>query len=396
MTNSATPDQSANLSVSARSSVFFWMGFWALFAKFFLQATAVIVVDDALLKVLLLFGCAFLSFRAVALFVEGSSSGLGIIGICLGIVSYVLSGESVLLTTSLLLAAAHEIDLQSILKCWSRAVTVIIVLMLWAYVIARLMGMTIGLQWSDIGGLSSNRNALFFIHPNYCSAVFFAWAMAACCRMDVSMALKGIVGAVSAVVIIAVAGSRTSAVSLLLFYALVAVFKAWSSCTGSGFAKWAPRIIAAVPPVLLLFTLWISAVWFMGPSFSQTVSDFLTGRPALWWAQWNYAGLTILGHHAFEGVLLIRGVFHDIHTVDGMYASFLFNIGIAGFIWLLTLAIRACKVKRNLDPLFAAALIAIFVFGFTEWHAVNAVVCIPLVYFSRGMTPIKRRVLRDS
>ena len=146
MTNSATPDQSANLSVSARSSAFFWMGFWALFAKFFLQATAVIVVDDVLLKVLLLFGCAFLSFRAVALFVEGSSSGLGIIGICLGIVSYVLSGESVLLTTSLLLAAAHEIDLQSILKCWSRAVTVIIVLMLWAYVIARLMGMTIGLQ----------------------------------------------------------------------------------------------------------------------------------------------------------------------------------------------------------------------------------------------------------
>lgn len=157
-----------------------------------------------------------------------------------------------------------------------------------------------------------------------------------------------------------------------------------------------PRVIVAVPLVLFLFTLWISAIWFMGPNFSQAASDFLTGRPALWWAQWNYAGLTVFGHHAFEGVLLIRGTFHDIHTVDGMYASFLFNLGVAGFAWLLVLAWRAFKLKEGIDPIFAAALIAIFIFAFTEWHAVNAAVCAPLILLSRGMVPIERRVLRDS
>ncbi|WP_147334503.1 MULTISPECIES: hypothetical protein [unclassified Collinsella] len=396
MTNSATADQPVNLSLSSRSSVFFWMGFWVLFAKFFLQATVFVAVEGAFAKVLLLFGCAFLAFRVAVLFLEGHSSGLGIIGICLGTVSYVLSGESVLLTTSLLLTAAYEIDPQSILKCWSRAVTAIIVLMIWTYVIARLMGVTIGLQWSDIGGLSSNRSALFFIHPNYCAAVFFAWAMAMFCRTDVHIALRGIVGAISTSVIVAVAGSRTSAASLLLFYALVVVLTAWSNRAGSGFVKWVPRVIVAVPLVLFLFTLWISAIWFMGPNFSQAASDFLTGRPALWWAQWNYAGLTVFGHHAFEGVLLIRGSFHDIHTVDGMYASFLFNMGVAGFAWLLVLAWRAFKLKEGIDPIFAAALIAIFIFAFTEWHAVNAAVCAPLILLSRGMVPIERRVLRDS
>ena len=243
MTNSATADQPVNLSLSSRSSVFFWMGFWVLFAKFFLQATVFVAVEGAFAKVLLLFGCAFLAFRVAVLFLEGHSSGLGIIGICLGTVSYVLSGESVLLTTSLLLTAAYEIDPQSILKCWSRAVTAIIVLMIWTYVIARLMGVTIGLQWSDIGGLSSNRSALFFIHPNYCAAVFFAWAMAMFCRTDVHIALRGIVGAISTSVIVAVAGSRTSAASLLLFYALVVVLTAWSNRAGSGFVKWVPRVI---------------------------------------------------------------------------------------------------------------------------------------------------------
>ena len=181
MTNSATADQPVNLSLSSRSSVFFWMGFWVLFAKFFLQATVFVAVEGAFAKVLLLFGCAFLAFRVAVLFLEGHSSGLGIIGICLGTVSYVLSGESVLLTTSLLLTAAYEIDPQSILKCWSRAVTAIIVLMIWTYVIARLMGVTIGLQWSDIGGLSSNRSALFFIHPNYCAAVGYGHVLSNGC-----------------------------------------------------------------------------------------------------------------------------------------------------------------------------------------------------------------------
>lgn len=395
MANSGAAIRPAVRSIAAKSAVFFWLGFWALFAKFFLQGIVLVEVDKIVLDVLLLFGCAFLGIRAVILPMEGQASGLGLVGICLGLLSYVLSGESVLLTTSLLLTAAYKIDIYTILRCWTRAVTAIIVLMLWAYIVSLFIGFTVGKTWIDIGGLSSIRGALFFSHPNYCAAVFSAWAMAMFCRRDTRWVMKLITAAIAMAVIIVIAGSRTSLVSLCIFFVVAAAFTSWRKRNGDSFTRWFSCIVVAVPLFLAVFTFWISAFWFPGPDFNQALSDFLTGRPALWWAQWDCAGLTLFGHHAFTGNVLIRGTVYDIHTVDGAYASFLFNIGIAGFIWLLVLAFRAFNHRNTTDPIWAAALIAIFVFGFTEWHAINAILFTPLIFLSQGVRSADREVSRE-
>lgn len=395
MVNSSCVEQTKGRSPMDMSSVLFWLGFWSLFVKFFLESIILFESFEALLKVFQLFGCAFLLLRTVVLVIKGSSSGLGLVGVCLGILSYLLSGESVLLTTSLILSAAYEIDFQAIIRSWARAVTVILVSMLCIYVVAGVLGESVGKTWLNIGGISSSRGALLFVHPNYCAAVFFVWAMAMWCRFDVGLEVKILVGGIATSVFFYIAGSRTSAVSLLLFFMFVFILKVWKRRSCRSFSKWAPRFTLGIPLMLFLLTYWISAIWFTGPAFSQTASDFLTGRPALWWAQWNYSGLSIFGHHAFEGIVLIRGTIHDIHTVDGMYASFLFNIGIAGFAWILVLVKRFFAWGGVREPIYVAALLTTFIFGFTEWHAMNAVVCVPLILLAEGLRNAEKGVVDE-
>ena len=222
-----------------KSSVLFWLGFWSLFVKFFLESIILFESFEAILKVFQLFGCAFLLLRTVVLVIKGSSSGLGLVGVCLGILSYLLSGESVLLTTSLILSAAYGIDFQTIIRFWARAVTVILVSMLCIYVVAGVLGESVGKTWLNIGGISSSRGALLFVHPNYCAAVFFVWAMAMWCRFDVGLEVKILVGGIATLVIFYIAGSRTSAVSLLLFFMFVFILKAWKRRSCRSFSKWA-------------------------------------------------------------------------------------------------------------------------------------------------------------
>ena len=93
--------------------------------------------------------------------------------------------------------------------------------------------------------------------------------------------------------------------------------------------------------------------------------------------------------------MLIRGTIHDIHTVDGMYASFLFNIGIAGFAWILVLVKRFFAWGGVREPIYVAALLTTFIFGFTEWHAMNAVVCVPLILLAEGLRNAEKGVVDE-
>lgn len=92
---------------------------------------------------------------------------------------------------------------------------------------------------------------------------------------------------------------------------------------------------------------------------------------------------------------MIRGDYHVISTVDGMYASLLYNIGIAGFIWILALISKINSFGFRLNATVAAALFAVFILGFTEWHALNAIVFIPLVLLSIGVTSKKHDTFRS-
>ena len=73
-----------------KSSILFWLGFWSLFVKFFLESIILFESFETILKVFQLFGCAFLLLRTVVLAIKGSSSGLGLMGVSLGILSYLL------------------------------------------------------------------------------------------------------------------------------------------------------------------------------------------------------------------------------------------------------------------------------------------------------------------
>lgn len=382
-------------SLAKKSEVFFWFGFWILFAKFFLQSIVIFEIPDEIFRVFLLFGIAFLVIRTGLLILEDECSWMAALGVCLGVFSYFLSGESVLLTTALVITSAYGIDYQKILRCWVLAVSSILAIMMFTYFAALLLGDSIGLTWTNIGGMSSQRGALLFSHPNYCAVVFFAWAMSVWCLKGMSHFLKITAGLLALIIIIFITGSRTSALSLCAFFAIFFIFHFWESRRKVSFGRFIPKLLPFLPLMLCLLTFWISAVWFMSPHFKQEISDLFTGRPALWWAQWNYAGLTLFGHHAYEGTLLIRGDYHVISTVDGMYASLLYNIGIAGFIWILALISKINSFGFRLDATVAAALFAVLILGFTEWHALNAIVFIPLALLSIGVTSQKHDTFRS-
>lgn len=374
------------LSPAKKSDVFFWFGFWILFAKFFLQAIIIFEIPDEIFRVFLLFGITFLGIRTALLVLEGKCSWMATLGVCLGVLSYFLSRESVLLTTTLVITSSYGIEYQKILRYWVLAVSSILLFMMFSYFAALLLGDSIGLTWTNIGGMSSQRGALLFSHPNYCAVVFLAWAMSVWCLKGASHFLKLTAGFLALIVIIFITGSRTSALSLCAFFVIYFIFHFWESRRIESFKRFIPKLLPLLPLMLCLLTFWMSAVWFTSPHFKQEISDLFTGRPALWWAQWYYAGLTLFGHHAFEGTLLIRGDYHVISTVDGMYASLLYNIGIAGFVWILSLISKINSFGFRLDATDAAALSAVFILGFTEWHALNAIVFIPLALLSIGVT----------
>ena len=236
-------------SLAKKSEVFFWLGFWILFAKFFLQSIVIFEIPDE--------------------------------------ISYFLSGESVLLTTALVITSAYGIDYQKILRCWVLAVSSILVIMMLTYLSAFLLGDSIGLTWTNIGGMSSQRGALLFSHPNYCAVVFFAWAMSVWCLKGMSHFLKITAGFLALIIIIFITGSRTSALSLCAFFGIYFIFHFWESRRIESFKRFIPKLLPFLPLMLCILTFWISAVWFMSPHFNQKISDLFTGRPALWWAQWT-------------------------------------------------------------------------------------------------------------
>ena len=368
------------VTVQQKSLPLFWLGFWLLFIKFLWQATVVVPVDEMVLRVLLLWGMAFLALRIAVLLPHYKRRVLVVGSLLVAAISYALSGETVLLSTLLVVFAATGVGAQKVIRAWCRAVAPVLVLMLVCYGVAELMGETIGETFSDIGGLRDTRSALFFVHPNYCGAFFFSYAIGQCLRKDVSVPMKVICYLGSLAVIYFITGSRTSTLSLLSYPVFALALRIAFGRIGESAAKGMSIIIVLVPVLLAVFTYWLSSCWFTSPMFSQGLSDLLTGRPALWWAQYNYAGLTLLGQPAFQGTVLVRGTYHEVATVDGMYSSFLYNIGLVGFLCILVLFyLWARRAKSSELELMSAAILALFLFGFCEWHAANALVCIPLL-----------------
>lgn len=368
------------VTVQQKSLPLFWLGFWLLFIKFLWQATVVVPVDEMVLRVLLLWGMAFLALRIAVLLPHYKRRVLVVGSLLVAAISYALSGETVLLSTLLVVFAATGVGAQKVIRAWCRAVAPVLVLMLVCYGAAELMGETIGETFSDIGGLRDTRSALFFVHPNYCGAFFFSYAIGQCLRKDVSVPMKVICYLGSLAVIYFITGSRTSTLSLLSYPVFALALRIAFGRIGESAAKGMSIIIVLVPVLLAVFTYWLGSYWFTSPMFSQGLSDLLTGRPALWWAQYNYAGLTLLGQPAFQGTVLVRGTYHEVATVDGMYSSFLYNIGLVGFLCILILFyLWARRAKSSELELMSAAILALFLFGFCEWHAANALVCIPLL-----------------
>lgn len=368
------------VTVQQKSLPLFWLGFWLLFIKFLWQATVVVPVDEMVLRVLLLWGMAFLALRIAVLLPHYKRRVLVVGSLLVAAISYALSGETVLLSTLLVVFAATGVGAQKVIRAWCRAVAPVLVLMLVCYGAAELMGETIGETFSDIGGLRDTRSALFFVHPNYCGAFFFSYAIGQCLRKDVSVPMKVICYLGSLAVIYFITGSRTSTLSLLSYPVFALALRIAFGRIGESAAKGMSIIIVLVPVLLAVFTYWLGSYWFTSPMFSQGLSDLLTGRPALWWAQYNYAGLTLLGQPAFQGTVLVRGTYHEVATVDGVYSSFLYNIGLVGFLCILILFyLWARRAKSSELELMSAAILALFLFGFCEWHAANALVCIPLL-----------------
>lgn len=355
----------------------FWPGFVLLVLKFLLESIPVIGVPDVILTVFLGLGCAFLALKILAVYNRFERPSFVLAGLFCAALSYIMSGETVLLTTLLVIFASFGVSSQDIIRLWCWLIFPVIVSMLFLFLVEWFIGGGLASEtFKGIGGFRTSRSALWFGHPNTCAGYCVALALAYATRKDVSQLFKVTVFIGSFLVVFLITGSRTSTFCLLafLFFYLLTTYVHSKRVQGIAF-----RFVWLTPILLALVTLFISSYWFAN-MYSWQINDLLSGRPSLWWAQWSQVGLTLFGQYPFEGFLVIKGLATNIVTVDGAYASLLFNLGFAGSLCFLLLFKRWANdmsiSRTNAD---ASALAAAAVAGFTEWAAINCCVFVVLL-----------------
>lgn len=355
----------------------FWPGFVLLVLKFLLESIPIIGVPNAFLTVLLGLGCAFLALKVLAVCNKYSRPSFVLTALFCATLAYVLSGETVLLTTLLVIFASVEVSSQDVIRLWCWMIFPVLTLMLILFLIELFPGIDLASgTFNAIGGFRAVRSSLWFGHPNTCAGYFVALALAYATRIDVSRLFKVTVFAISFFVVFFITGSRTSTMSMLAFL-LFYLFSLYGNARSA--QKYSFRFVWMTPIIIAVITLFISSYWF-SEMYSWQFDNLLSGRPSLWWAQWSQVGLTFFGQHSFVGPLVIKSLAMNIVTVDGAYASLLFNLGLAGaFCFLLLFKHWASDTLIARSNTSAAALAAVAVAGFTEWAALNCCVFVVLL-----------------
>lgn len=363
----------------------FVLGFLCVYVKSLVSMTTLVALPGMLDSGLFLFGATFLLIHILSNSKEyGKRFAPMLIIILACAYTYFASGETIPLTAALcIIAAATAGDMRDVAKLWLAASVMLVVYLVAASAITALLDPS-RLSYSYRNAGDSARFSFFFNHPNMFAAIVMMMCgtyMYLCYeRLRFS---SFVIVALIALLTFVFTDSRTSFALTLFEIACFTAQRKWNL-----FSRHWLRCFISIMPILLLAAVFLIS----GPLYSEALGGLLTGRVSLWHNCLITQGVTILGQ-PFEPshVVSDAGWIYYFETLDCAYASGLFVFGLVFmgfFCWCVFSRIRHEDSRLDVEiPLIATLLL----FGITEVHALNPVICMPLLFLAGGILPGKNR-----
>ena len=319
---------------------------------------------------LLLLAARFLS---VALYSRVSKVLIALTAVALSVASWILSGQSYLLTATFLLLGVGSMDIKSVLRTVSAAVLLLIaflgLLQLLQFV---LTGDLPGATVREDGRL---RLSFFFQHPNMLAAyISMSYVGFSLSDRQFSGGMAAF-GCALAAACVWVTDSRTSGMIMVLYI----VLRMFARKIDFGWTL--ARLVYTVTPPLMISLAILTSLSMLPDVLYDVLQTLLSGRPGYWELQYQQlGGFTLLGQHALSGTVVVNGWAHVNVTIDCFYAAALLSLGSWALFAFYTLYLRAgIRASRDKDFGMAIALFCCGLYGFTEIHMIDFAVAFPML-----------------
>lgn len=364
----------------------FLIGFFCIYVKTFAMMTPLFSFPDALDRGLLLIGALFLCIHILLNLEKYSGRAVTLLLVLLACAySYIASGEtSALVVALVIIAAATAGDAKSLLRVWL-GMTLFLTLFLIAVFLLTAIFEPDQLTYTvrgENGGAILTRFNLSFSHPNMAAAIIMMLCGVFMFLNYENLNIRTYSGViVISVLVLLLTNSRTSFVLTLIEILLFAAQKQRAIFN----LHWIRNIVALMPAIFFLAVFLVS-----GPLYSDFMSDLFTGRISLWHQCFLNQGITFFGQ-PFQSTSYTNsmGWTYYYTTLDSAYALGLFVLGLIFsifFCWSIFALIKRADSSLGMKlPL----IIVMLLFGFTEAHVFNIVVCAPLLLLAEGILPVK-------
>lgn len=369
-------DDGENMASLARLYV---VGFVLLFTRGLFQIVSFASVPDVLDKALLVVGLVTLALHCATKFSCYKGRRVLIAAAALmGIASYIGSGETVpIIAVAVLTATATAGNMRAVLKLWLLLMVVPLAVLVIAYGLTYLFdSQALHLHYRHTSDTA--RHAFFLVHPNmFGGMVLMVTAVALyLSKRKTSMVAILAVVVVAAFVYLTSRSKTSSALIVLLPFLLLAVER-----LKEGDHR-LPRMLVAILPVGLFALVFLVA----GPLYVPQIGDLLTGRVVLWHQCYINQGLTLFGQpFSVSTSVTSTGYTYYYTTLDDAYAMGMYVYGLAFCAWFCWIVFRVCRSESLSGMRFLPIMVLALLFGVTEVHMLNPLLCGPLLMLSGAM-----------
>ena len=355
--------------------IFFW-GLLFLEIKTILDFTEIIDVPDMISNLFMFLGYICMAFTVIQK--KKKLTIYHIIIIILGVISYIISHYTGLLTLSLILVASYSINIKRIIKFIFKFNILILAIHIILYIIYYFLDFNI-LDFNSRFGSDNLRHKFLFTHANT-FATYFSWTY----LMYLYIKFEKI-NTVDYISIVAVAlfiyifpNSRTSSFIMIISLVLIIICK-------YAIKKKKDIIIKILKQGIIFCAIFsiIALILYGNNNFINFVDTFFSARIKLARACYEYYGMSLFGEELPLGRELeympefgLNGL-----TLDSVYYSLLFSYGIISFavvIWLLHNTANRTRNKKKIIFLDILALSALM-----ETATLNPLIGFPLLFINQ-------------
>lgn len=326
-------------------------------------------------------------FLSIAVNCRGRQVLTALLFINLSLVSWVLSGQSYLLTATFLILGVGSLDIRKVIRSASSFIFLVVALLALLQLIQFIV--TGDLSGAVVREGNRLRLSFFFQHPNVLAAHI---AMSYIGFSVYDRVFKGstiILGCVLAVICVWVTDSRTAGIIMAVYIILRMIAKKVD------YGGRIPKLIYALTPLLMIVLVLFATISILPEGLYDLLQKVLSGRPGYWELQYQQlGGFTLLGQHALSGTVVVDGWTHVNVTIDCFYAAALLSLGLWSllvfYLLYLKAGLRACR-ERDFEIMIALFCCALY--GLTEIHMIDLSIAFPMLFLGARLFCAEKREL---